>query len=273
VGFSTLGDTIDITATTFIWKNTSSPIVGAILPTFLFSTVGSCNIVVEGVDLSALGLGKTLFSTADAGGIAVFKNCKLGASVIKAATPTAPARVGPIFINCDSGDTNYKVDKYSYEGTQIVETVSVLTGGASDGTTVVSWRIAATANASLLAPFESLPISIWNETVGSVTVTVQGILDSAGALPTNAQIWMVTEYLGTSGFTQSLFATTGMADILATGTSLSAGSGTWLGPVAAFTKFKMASTITVAEKGPITVKIYVAAASSVFYVDPRIVLT
>ena len=271
--FGDVGDSLNVVGGNLTWKNTPSAIGGAVFPTTLITFSGDFGAggfaIVEGVDLSALGSGKTIVGVLSGDGAVLVKNCKIHASVTLAATPTTSSRIGPTFVNCDSGDTNYKTAKYGYSGTQLVDTGLYLTGGANDGTTPLSWRLEGTANAKLIGPFESLPISIWNDTTGSRTVTVQGIWDG-GAVPNNNQIWMEVEYLGTASSTQSSFASTGLADVLATPAALSAGDGTWSGST---TKFKMASTITVAEKGPITVKVYVGAASSVFFIDPRITLS
>jgi hypothetical protein len=179
-------------------------------------------------------------------------------------------RNGGVLLRCDSGDTNYRHERYRYAGMQTTETTIVRTGGASDGTTPIAWKIITTANSKRYKPFEALPISIWNETTGSaITLTVQGIW-GGGAVPTNADIWMDVEYLGTSGFPLGGFASSGPADQLAAGTNLSAGSGTWGGST---TKFTLSKQITPQEKGPITVYIKAALASSTFYIDPKITVT
>jgi hypothetical protein len=100
-------------------------------------------------------------------------------------------------------------------------------------------------------------------------LTVEGIW-GGGAVPTDADIWMDVEYLGTSGFSLGNFASSGPADQLVAGTNLGAGSGTWGGST---TKFKLEKQITPAEKGPITVYIKAAAASSTFYIDPKITVS
>jgi hypothetical protein len=255
----------------FTWKNTSSAITGATLSTNLFINSGAGGwSFIEGVDLSALGSGKTLVPSVQGPVKFFFKDCKLGASVTVAATPVSSGNAEVDLIRCDSGDTNYRHERYRYEGTQTVETTVIRTGGASDGTTPIAWKLITTANSKRHLPFEAAPISIWNETVGSpLTLTVEGIW-GGGAVPTDADIWMDVEYLGTSGFSLGNFASSGPADQLVAGTNLGAGSGTWGGST---TKFKLEKQITPAEKGPITVYIKAAAASSTFYIDPKITVS
>jgi hypothetical protein len=266
VKFGVIGDGITVRGCELIWRHTPSAIQGAALPTTLFASTLKAGVLLEGVDLSALASGKTLVGPLVASSNYIAKDCQLGASVTIAATPS---NHGPkvSFVRCDSGDTNYRTERYAYEGTQTTETTIVRTGGASDGTTPISWKLVTTANSKRHLPFEALPISIWNETTGSaITLTIEGIW-GGGAVPTNADIWMDVEYLGTSGFPLGSFATSGPADQLAAGTNLSAGSGTWGGST---TKFKLEKTITPQEKGPLTVYVKAALPSSIFFIDPKV---
>lgn len=274
------GSAIAVTGARFIWKNTPSAIAGATLPTTLVSG-GSRpgTLFFEGVDLSALGSGKTLIAAIGMPVEFTLKDCKLGASVTIAATPTAPGGPRTSLVRCDSGDTNYRTEKYSYMGTETTETTIILTSGASDGTTGFAKKIVTTANAKPLLPFEAIPISRWFPSdadianglnIGSpITVTLQGIW-GGGAVPNNNDIWAEFEYLGTSGVPLGAIATCGLADPLATAAGLSAGSGTWGGST---TKFKLAATFTPQEKGPITIYVKAGAASGTFYVDSKPVVT
>ena len=173
----------------------------------------------------------------------VFKDCKLGSSVTVAATPAGPGRTETSLIRCDSGDTNYRTEKYSYMGVLTTETTIVRTGGASDGTTPIAWKVVTTANSERIYPFEAFPISIWNETTGSsVTVTVEC---RGASIPNLDEMWMDVEYLGTSGFPLGNFATSGHADLLATGTANTSSSESWGGSTSSF---KLSKAITPQEK-------------------------
>lgn len=253
-----------------IWRYTPSAVTGATIPTILLSYAGG-GWYLEGVDLSAVGSGKIIadnIGTPNAS--AVIKDCKLGASVTVAQNPVAVGSAETVIIRCDSGDSNYRTEKYAFGGTQTTETTIVRSGGASDGTTPISWKIVTTANSEWEYPFECLPISIWNETVGSsVTVTVEGIW-GGGAVPNNNEIWIDVEYLGTSGFPLASKATSTKADGLAAGSAITAGSGTWGGST---TKFAMSATFTPQEIGPITIYVNAAKVSSTFYVDPKVTVS
>jgi hypothetical protein len=83
-------------------------------------------------------------------------------------------------------------------GTLSEEATIIRTGGASDGTTGISWNLTTTANAIWANALESFPIVIWNATTGgNVIVTLHGIWNAA-ALPNNDDVWVDVEYLGDS---------------------------------------------------------------------------
>jgi hypothetical protein len=249
------------------WKNTPSALGGAVFPTALFlsTAVRGGTVYLEGVDLSALGSGKTIFDATATAQSIVLKDCKLGASVTVSATPASQGGTEVLVIRSDSSSTNYRAEKYRYEGTETVETTIVRTGGASDGTTSIAKKIVTTANSKWVLPFEAIPIAIWNDSTASVTVTVYGIW-GGGAVPNNDDIWMDVEYLGSALTPQGSFATATKADNLATGSALSTDTSTWGGST---TKFKMTATFTPAQKGAIYIYIKAAKASTTFYIDPK----
>lgn len=257
------------------WKQTPSAIVGATLPTTLFTWppgIGG-QALCEGVDLSALGSGKTLVTTNNqpsAGSLVHFKDCKLGSAVTVSATPTGVGDFITLVTRSDSSGTNYRSEKYHYLGTQTVETTIVRTGGASDGTTPISWKIVTTANSRWVFPFEALPIAIWNDTVGSsITVTVYGIW-GGGAVPNNDNVWIDCEYMGSSSDPQGSFISASKADNLASGSALTSDSSTWGGST---TKFKMSVTFTPQQRGAIYIYVKAALASSTFYIDPEVAIS
>lgn len=263
-----------LTANGFVvWRATASAITGGTVPTncFNFSAARGGKWLVQGVDLSALGSGQTLVnsnSSTEAPTIQLM-DCKLGASVTVAATPANHGGPQTDLVRCDSGATNYRTERYRFEGTQTVETTIVRTGGASDGTTTIAHKIITTADSKWVLPFEALPIAIWNDSTASVTVTVYGIW-GGGAVPNNDDIWMDVEYLGSALTPQGSFATSTKADNLATASALTTDTSTWGGST---TKFKMTATFTPAQKGAIYIYIKAAAASSTFYIDPKPVLS
>jgi hypothetical protein len=171
-------------------------------------------------------------------------------------------------IDCDSGATNYRNELYRFGGNQVTETTIVRTGGASDGTTPVSWKIITDANARWIAPFESLPITVWSDTVGAKTVSIYGYWNNA-SVPNNDDIWIEFEGLTDAGSPLSSIATSGKTSFLAANAPIPSDASTWGGGVTT-SKFKMSAAITAAMKGPISVTVKAAKASSTFYIDPKI---
>lgn len=156
-----------------------------------------------------------------------------------------------------------------------METTIVRGGGATqpdaDGDdTTVAWKITTTANSKWVLPFESLPIAIWNDTVGSaVTATVYGIW-GGGAVPNHDEIWLEVEYPGSTSYPLGSFANDTKADNLASGAAQSSDASTWGGST---TAFALAVTFTPQMAGPIYARVKAAKASSTFYIDPKVTLS
>lgn len=265
--FGSTGQAISATGKV-IWKNTPNAIIGPTYPTGLLLCATNGSFFLEGIDLS--GFTGSLFAYAAFNSFITAKDCKFGSGTLNGSLISGSYGMDVIAIRCDSADTNYKAVRANYYGEQTVETTIVRTGGASDGTTPFAAKIITNTTPKWELPFEALPITIWNETIGTpITVTIQGIW-GGGAVPTNKDIWIDVEYLGTSGFPLALKATSTVANGLATASNNPAGSGTWGGST---TKFAMSVTFTPQEKGPITIYVKVGLASSTFYFDPKPVIT
>jgi hypothetical protein len=247
------------------WEWLGGSITGATFPTNLFGGSNYGTAIVRGVDLANMST-KTLLAAAAGAFNLHFEDCKLPASFTRMGTPSVYAPRLTL-ARCDSGATNYRNEAEDYLGAQTIETTIVRTGGASDGTTSIAWKLVSTT-ARFSAPFESLPIAIWNSTAGSVTVTAYGIW-GGGAVPDNDDIWMEVTYLDDSGFPVASVASTAKADILATATSHTADGSTWGGST---TAFKMATTITPALVGTMFIRFKVGG-SNTFYMDPKIELS
>jgi hypothetical protein len=256
-----------------VWRDTPSALLGTI-PTSLFTFGAGRGGQIDciGVDFSAAGSGKTLVngSTGPTAILARFVDCKLGASVTKVSGLAVHGSLDVDFIRCSPSGINYTVNSSRYIGALDEETTIVRTGGASDGTTPIAWKIVTTSNSTYSLPFECPPIAIWNDVVGSaVTATVEGIW-GGGAVPNDDDIWLEVEYLGDASSPQGSFVNDGKADLLATAAGQTSSSETWGGST---TKFKLAVTFTPQQKGWIYARVKCAKASSTFYVDPLIVLS
>ncbi len=272
LGFGAVGQTVSAYGANFKWKNTASAIQGSV-PTKLFTlqSLRSATIECDGVDLSAMGSGKTIFDNTDSiYSRGTFRRCKLGASVTKAARPASPGSSEASFWQCDTAGTNYKNSVVKYQGDCDDEETIVRTGGASDGTQAMSRKLTTTANSLWHSPLVDDPIFIWNDTSGSaVTATVYGIW-GGGAVPNNDDIWIEAEYLGSASSPQASFVNDTIASPLATNAGHTTDSSTWGGST---TKFKMAVTFTPQQKGLVAIRVKAAKPSTTFYIDPKVVLS
>lgn len=273
VSFSAVTQTISV-AGALRWRNTLSALIGAQVPTILFTPTSGRGGYVEciGVDLSAAGSGKTIAGAQQTSSASLYRfvDCKLNASVTKSTVPPSHGSPEVDFVRSGSSGINYTVYRHRVSGSLEEETTVVRTGGASDGTTPIAWKIITTANCTYSLPFECQPIAIWNDTTGSsVTATIEGIW-GGGAVPLDNEIWLEAEYLGDASSPQGSFVNDGTADLLTTAANQTSSSATWGGST---TKFKLAVTFTPQQKGWIYCRVRCAKASSTFYVDPLVTLT
>lgn len=281
--FGATSDVLKITNCQFYWLNTASALVGTV-PTTLIGDVGSagsalCLAVLDGVDLSAAGSGKTLVGTQSPMDLFFFNNCKFGASVTKAATPTnSGARV---YVNIsDSTTHNYNQEIYEYQGTLSTETSITRVGGAGDGAQHISWKLVGTTNNKLTEPFEFYTIPIWNTVVGSsVTATIH--LTSTLSL-NNDDVWVEVEYMNSTGTpiganvlsAPSIGGNGIIQDPLGANAPLTTDvTSTWNGGLGG-NLYQIAVSFTPQMAGPIRLRVRSAKASATaIYVDPLVVLS
>jgi len=218
--FGNVADSLSMGGT-IRWIN-STALVGSIIPNYFFKTLGDLagNIWIEGVDFTALG-SNTLLNTGAWGWTVSFINCKFPTGMLVAPS-TGLAGNGTYIdvINSDSSATNYMNSRYCLAGSHVSNISVIRTGGASDGATPISWQISTLTSCSWGIPLRSMPISIWNSILSTNRiVTLYGIWNSA-SLPNNDQIWIDTEYLGSSATPIASLSTETKANILASGVAL-----------------------------------------------------
>ncbi len=260
-------------------KWTRGGVLSGSLNTTLATVSASSVVVLADLDLTNAPTTMNVFAgTANAGARGTIYNCKMPDSwtgSVSSAEPTAPSTRMSLY-NCDSSDTNYRLIIKDFSGTITSETTIVRTGGATDGTTPISWRMVCNSNANdSLYPLISDPISVWNETVGSaLTVTVEIVHDSVTALEDD-EVWVEVEYLGTSGRPLGSTASDHRADVLTTAVAQTSSSETWTTTgLTNPNKQKLSVSITPQEKGFLTARVFLAKASAyTIYVDPEITVT
>lgn len=261
------------------WTSTQAAIdVTGSIPSALFlsdnTLNGRTNVLIKGVDLSGLGSGSYCGGSGFQTSIHNLVGCKLNAAFSIGSTPGG-ATASISLVDCDSGAINYRRERWTNKGSDVIETTIVRSGGASDGTTPASAKIVTTANSSWLFPFTGIPLAVWNDTTGSnVTITVYGIW-GGGAVPNNDDIWIEVQYMGSAGspiFTVNSANT--KADFLASNAAQTADLvSTWGGGTTAFKMVVTLSSPQPAMRGWIYIYPKAAKPSTTFYVDRKPLLS
>lgn len=263
-----------------------SIVSGSTTPTALFALSADRTngiLDVSGFDFSNLSSSLNLCKgdTAAPGHI-VFRNCKLPASWSGSLVSGTIPGPGPRYEmhNCDSTDTNYRMWVEDYAGSIKHETTIVRTGGASDGTTALSWKMVTSANAEYpTVPLVSPEGSLWNDTTGSSkTLTVEIVHDSQGAGSGSKfqddEVWLEAMALTTSGVPLGAWIDDAKANVLATAANQADSSETWTTTgLTTPVKQALSVTFTPQEKGVVTWRVVCAKASKTLYVCPKATLT
>lgn len=260
-------DTVSKRAGRLTWQNTANAIQGTTLLGALFGTnnhaAGPVRII--GVDLSMVpSLQLATASPSDF----YFEDSKLPSDIGPITAPTSLGGAETYLIRSGSSAVNYTHYKAAFSGTLASNTSVVRTGGATNGTTPMSWKIDTTAGAGWVSPFSSLPMAVWNDTVGSnVTVEVYGTWGE-GAVPKNDDIWLEVRYLGSASSPMATFVATTKASLLAADADVTSDASSWSGGT---TPFKLSATLSApqpAQAGDIYVTVKAAKPSTTFYIDP-----
>lgn len=260
---------------TVVWRNTVASF-GTVPTVRLFepSTGVPSRILIEDVDLSALGSGPIFSASVQSITSARLSNCKLGSgAVIATGSIVGQGGFEVEAVNCDSADTNYAYYRQNYQGVVTQETTIVRSGGATDGTTPISRKMVSSANASLVGPLELGPLLVPPSALAAgveATVTVEVVTDNVTL--TDAEAWIEVEYLGTSGFPLALRASDRAAAstaFLGTPSNQPTSSETWTTTgLTTPVKQYLSVTFTPAEDGVAYVRVYLAKASTTMYVCP-----
>lgn len=253
-------------------------------PTNLFTPqpqrVAKCT--VSNTDLSPI-TGNLVLVTSLANNDFTFRYCKLGAAVTLTSGTWTGLGTRVRMHNCDSGNTNYRMQEADVSGTASSETTIVRSSGASDGTTALSWKLVSTSSSKYpLLPFVSPEFVIWNTVTGSRTVTVEYVHDKnvaggQGAGTSNVfqndEVWLEVMELGTSSFPLGVWNTSSKI-VLATAADNATSSATWTTTgLTTPQKAKLTATFTVQSVGPIVARVCIGKASKTIYVDPLITLS
>lgn len=272
IGINSFGASLSMDGCTI--DGTGSAITG------LLNVSAGSNAVIRACDLSACAASFNPFSTTTSNVVGQIFECKLPASW----TGSPNGSIGGfgtriVMQDCDSAGTNYVVNIEDCSG-QITTNTSVnLSGGATDGTTALSWQVASNSQAQFpMLPLASPWRAVWVDTTTSKTLTWQYVADTNVAAGQGAgtafafqnnQVWIEAMYFGSSTSPLGTFASSAPSTPLVAPTDNAAGSGTWT--TTGLTTPKQGEctlTFTTALKGPMLARICVGTASKTIYADP-----
>lgn len=250
---------------------------GGTSPTTFMLPTGSAgaNVVISAFDLSNASAGINLVA-AGTPTRSIWRNCKLPASWSGAFVTGTPLNAieRHEFHNCDSAGTNYRLHIRDFAGTLDSETTLVRSGGATDGTTPISWKIVTNGNTKERTPFITPEFGQWGDTTGtSRTVSVEILHDSTTDL-TDADIWLEVLYLGTAGSTLGAIASGARTNVLGGTTAHASSSATWTTTGMTNPKKQTLSlTFTPQMAGVYACRVKVGDASYTVYVDNEATVT
>ena len=257
------------------WYNTPSALSGTATNIMMQASLSQGVITLDGVDLSFPGAtgvtvnnGSNPFPTQY-----VFKNCRLPTNTIFNPVTTYLISTRVMLIDCDSGNTNYQNAVYDNFGTMLTNATVVRSGGASDGTTPVSWKVVTTALAQPInGPFQLLDVVVWVDTAAAHTATFELVTDNV--ILTNADVRVEAQYQGSGSYPTSSMATNGLADPLATAANLGTSAASWTTTGLTTPKTQnLVVSFTTAKKGAVRFKIKIMKASTTLYFDPQPAIT
>lgn len=276
VSFSQASQGVFFADGSLIWSG-GSVLGGSTAITALFNCIlgDFAGVLAKDLDLSNCSTTMNIFSSSTRFRRAVIRNCRLPASWSGSlGTVNTPSARYEMY-NCDSTDTNYRLWIEDYYGSIRSETVIVRTGGASDGTTPLAWKMVTGADVEFPANRLNSPeIVIWNDTVGSaVTVTVHIIHDAQGAGSggrlQNDEVAIDVSYLGTSGYPQGSNISDAKV-LLASAANQTDSTETWTTTgLSSPVKQQLEVTFTPQEAGFLHIHVVGLAASKTIYICPK----
>lgn len=234
----------------------------------------------SGVDLSVIT--SALVDVSDAADLLVeFHHCLLNSGVIMTTGTIASIGTKVLMSGCDdaTGNDLYRLEYVNYYGSVVHDdAIFVTTGGASDGTTPISWKMESNGNAAkFFEPLISPPITKRRKVLGSespteTTLTIK-CLTLNGVLPDNDQMWMEVEFLPASQDTQSNISNDGLADPLEAAAPQTLNNVAWDGSESPSDTFELSVTVPINRIGPFICRVFLAEPNFTAYIDPLVTVT
>lgn len=271
VKFSATTQSVNIIDSAVDWVLGGLDGSGSIPASFIKATgTRPVNFVGKGLDFTAMSGGQAIVGgpvSGDAPSNYQFVDCKTHSSTVLATRAVTPGSARCDFVGVGSAANSASQSRVWYEGTLTQETTNIVTGGASDGVTPISWKVVNTANARYQHPFECFRMTKWAGAGVAVPIVVS-IMNDGTTLKDN-DIWIEAEYLSSSSLPNAS-VTSSASSIIAAGSNLTTNSAAWVtSGIASPVKQQMSVSVTPQMAGPIYVTVFVARASLTVYIDPE----
>lgn len=239
------------------------------------SSTRGVRLQVRGMSMTSAGASSALLDITQMspGQSYDFINCSVGSGVAfttgTQANPGGRAR----FYSVDSAGSVIRSEEYTMYGSSRLDTAVYLTGGATDGTTPHSMRLATNSNANEENPYRSQLIAIWNETVDSPITVSMEFLQDAAANANNSALWIDVFAMTTAGSTTTTRYSTRRATILTTPSALTTSAASWVQSMSQPKPQKCSVTLTPRKKGFIYVEAFLGSQNAIVYANPAIDVT
>lgn len=203
---------------------------GSTPTTFIQATVAGSDFIFTGCDLSLI-TGTFISNSSNAATSRYgFFDCKVATSF----TPItfAGASSGNLdqvtFSRCANGASPLQYLFAERSGTTQSTSTVYRHDGATENSTPFGWQVITTANSNNgNSPHVPATLGKYNVTVGSdITATIYGVYNGA-ALPTNEEIWLEVEYLGTASSVRGVIKDNRVANFIVAGSAHSADTSDW----------------------------------------------
>lgn len=256
-----------------------SVLAGSASPTTMFSTTTG-GLRAANLDFSNCSASLNLTASVTQTGGGELRNITTPTNwsgLLNSATrPQNTQTAGVTLINSDYAATNYAYQRWDNFGDVYHETTNVMTGGSSDGTTTLAWKLVSQAHAATfpISRLECAELSFWNKTIGVPrTVRLEYLHDNVTGLK-NDEFWIDVDYLGSGSTPIGTMVSSAKADVLQAGATNSSSAAVWntsglSNPNAQYVEV----TFTPQMVGHFIVRMCLAKASYTVYADRKVTVT
>lgn len=257
----------------FKWYNTSNPVIGSIIPQYLFwpnngAPYGVANI--KNLDFSSLSAAALIPVDTYCSNRFIFTNCKFpNGMIIGNNQSVGQGGISITCINCDSSGVNYQYYTKKYQG-EIFDDDSVV---AIDGATI-SRKMISSTGATLYSTLACDPLVVYNTLTGYPLNAAVEIINS-GVTLRNDEIWLEVEYPSSNTHTLYAKASDGKTHILAPSGTQTLSTTIWLntGGFSSPVRQTLDVDFTPMMSGLIYCTVKLARSSTTVYFDRKIRMT